>query len=299
MKINFLKYRTISFILSLILIIGSVSVLFIFGLKPSIDFTGGSILEIEYSGERPTTLEIRQSLSNLNLGEIVIQPTGEKGMILKMKELSEKTHQAILEKLKEGKEIKELRFDSIGPTIGKELKEKTKLVISLSLLAMVLYIAFAFRNLNYPAKPWQYGIASLFLLSFNVLIPLGALSILGEYYGVQMTVPVIVALLTIIGYTINNVVVVYDRLRENILLTRRQNQEFEQTANLAINQTLNRQINTSLTTLFPLAFIFFLGGETLKYFSLTLILGLVFGLFSSIFLAVPLLVSWLKWQKRI
>lgn len=299
MKINFLKYKNIYLVISLILILGSFVSLFVFGLKPGIDFTGGGILEVEYKTERPSNQQIRELLKDLPLGELVVQPTNEKGIILRMADISEEEHEQVILKLEEAGELEELHFDTIGPAIGKELKDKTKKVVVFSLIAIVLYIAFAFRKLSFPVRSWQYGIASLIILFFNVLLPLGVLSILGKYFGIQITIPVIVALLTIIGYTINNVIVVYDRLKENLLKSFHQKESFSEISNLAINQTFNRQINTSLTTLFPLTAIFFLGGETLKYFALTLILGLIFGLYSSIFLAIPLLVSWISWQKKI
>jgi len=297
MAIDFLKFRKIYFVFSALLIVGSLACLVSFGLKPGIDFTGGSILELEYATERPVNQTIREALEDLSLGEFYIQPTGERGVILRMKDISEETHQEIIQKLADTGEIQELSFESIGPMIGKELKEKTKVVIVFALFAIVLYIAFAFRKLTFPAKSWQYGVASLVILSHDVLIPLSVFSLLGKFYGVEITIPIITALLTVIGYAINNVVVVYDRLRENLLKVR--GADFEKTTNLAINQTLTRQINTSLTTLFPLLAIFFLGGATLKYFSLALILGIVAGTYSSLFLATPLLVVWLKWQKRI
>jgi len=297
MAIDFLKFRKIYFVFSALLIVGSLACLVSFGLKPGIDFTGGSILELEYATERPVNQTIRESLQDFGLGEFYIQPTGERGVILRMKDISEETHQEIIQKLADAGEIQELSFESIGPMIGKELKEKTKVVIVFALFAIVLYIAFAFRKLTFPAKSWQYGVASLVILSHDVLIPLAVFSLLGKFYGVEITIPIITALLTVIGYAINNVVVVYDRLRENLLRVR--GADFEKTTNLAINQTLARQINTSLTTLFPLLAIFFLGGATLKYFSLALILGIVAGTYSSLFLATPLLVVWLKWQKRI
>ncbi len=299
MVINFLRFRKIYFIFSIILIIGSLTSLFVFGLKPGIDFTGGTILEIEYKTERPSNQTIIDSLKDFNLGEYSVQPTGDKGAILRMKEISEEIHQEIVQKLKDNQDLEELRFESIGPIIGKELKEKTNIVVILSILAIVIYIAIAFRRVTFPVKSWQYGIASLMVLAHDVLIPLGVFSILGKFYGVQITIPVIAALLTVIGYAINNVVVVYDRMRENILRTRSRSEEFEEITNRAINQTLTRQLSTSLTTLFPLMFIFFLGGETLKYFALALMIGLVAGLYSSIFLASPILVAWLKWRKRI
>ena len=300
MNIPFVKYRKIYFIFSGILLIGSLVCLIIFGLKLGIDFTGGSILELEFKTERPSNQEIRESLKGFDLGEIYIQPADEKGLILRMKDISEDVHQQIIQKLKAKGELEEKRFESIGPVIGQELKEKAKLLIVISLLSIVFYIAIAFRRVQKPLSSWQYGIASLFILSHDILIPLGVFALLGKFYQVQLTIPIICALLTVVGYAINNVVVVYDRLRENLLrgVFRDFVLGFEEATNKAINQTLTRQLNTSLTTLFPLIAIFFLGGETLKYFALTLILGITAGTYSSIFLAIPILVSWLKWRGR-
>ncbi len=295
MKFNFLKYKKIYFIFSGILILASLACLITFGLKPGIDFTGGSILEIEYIEERPSNQEIKEALTNFDLGEISVQPTGEKGVILRMKDIPENTHQKILEKLKENNELEEERFESIGPVIGQELKEKTKIVIALSLLTIVLYIAWAFRKISRPLPSWQYGIASLIVLSYDVLIPIGLFSVLGKFYGVQITIPVITALLTVLGYSINNTVVVFDRIRENLL---KYGGAYDEIVNNSLNQTLTRSINTSLTTLFVLVAIFFLGGETLKYFALALILGIISGTYSSVFLASPVLVSWLRWRKK-
>jgi preprotein translocase subunit SecF len=297
MHFNFTRYRKIYFFFSGILILASLVCLVVFGLKPGIDFTGGSILEIDYKTDRPSNQEIKDALSGFDLGEIYVQPTGESGAILRMGEITEETHQEIVQKLRESSELEELRFESIGPVIGRELKEKTKVVVVLALLAIVFYIALAFKKLSRPAKSWHYGIASLFILAHDVLIPLGVFSVLGKFYGIQITIPVVAALLTVIGYAINNVVVVYDRIRENIL--RSGKSDFEEVIDYSINQTFSRQINTSLTTLFVLTAIFFLGGETLKYFALALILGIVSGTYSSIFLASPLLYSWLKWRRRI
>jgi preprotein translocase subunit SecF len=217
MSFNFLKYKKIYFIFSGVLILASLSSLIIFGLKPGIDFTGGSILEIEYKTERPSNQEIKETLFDLDLGEVSVQPSGEKGVILRMKDISEDTHQKVLERLKENYELEELRFELIGPVIGQELKEKTKIVIILSLLAIVLYIAWAFRRISRPIPSWQYGIASLLALFHDVLIPVGIFSVLGEFQGVQITIPVITALLAVLGYSINNTVVVFDRIRENLL----------------------------------------------------------------------------------
>ena len=300
MNIPFLKYRKVCFIFSGILILASLGCLIVCGLELGIDFTGGSLLEVEYKTERPSTDVIKEAISEFEFKEVYVQAIGEKEIVLRVKEknIPGDVQEEIIQKLKDVGEIEEtsLGFESISPVIGQELKDKTKIVIILSLLFIVFYIAWAFRKISRPIPSWQYGIASILALSHDVLIPIGIFSILGKFYGVQITIPVITAFLVVLGYSINNTVVVFDRIRENLL--RREGITYEETVDKSLNQTLTRSINTSLTTLFVLLAIFFFGGETLKYFSLALILGISFGTYSSIFLVSPLLVSWLKRKER-
>jgi preprotein translocase subunit SecF len=294
MEIDFLKYRKVFFLVSGILVLGSIIFLAAFGLKFGIDFTGGSILEVEYRESRPSNQEVKDDLAGLDLGEILIQPTGGKGVILRMRETSEDTHQEVLRRLRGDKELEEVRFEAIGPVIGQEVKEKTKLVIILALVSILLYVTFAFRGVSRPVRSWQYGIATLVALFHDVLIPIGVFAVLGRFYSVEISVPIITALLTVFGYSVNDTVVVFDRIRENLL---KKNLPFKEAVNESLNQTLSRSVSTSLTTLFVLSAIFFFGGYTLRYFSLALILGIALGTYSSVCLASPILVSWLKWKK--
>jgi len=294
MNFNFLKYHKIYFIISGILVLGSIISLAAFGLRLGIDFTGGSILEIRYEEVKPSNQEIKDSLSDLDLGEILIQPAGEKGVIFRMKEISENDHQEILQRLRENKKLEEIRFEAIGPVIGGEIKQKTKVVMILALVSILLYVTFAFRKVSGPIKSWQYGIATLIALFHDVLIPIGIFAVLGRFYMVEISVPIVTALLTVFGYSVNDTVVVFDRIRENLS---KKNLPFKEAVNESLNQNLSRSISTSLTTLFVLLAIFFLGGDTLKYFSLALILGIALGTYSSICLASPILTSWLKWKK--
>ena len=298
MNIPFIKYRKVFYAISLVLIGLSLASILVFGLKLGIDFTGGSVLEVEYEGERPSIQLIQEKLRELDSEEIIAQPVGEKGVILKTKNTSENAYFEVVKKLEEFGKIKEgsSQFETIGPVIGKELKEKTKIVVILSLMAIVFYIAFAFRRISKPVNSFGYGLVSLIALSHDVLIPLGVFSVLGELYEIQITIPVVAALLTVLGYSINNSVVVFDRARENLLKLREPS--FGLVINKSLNETLTRSLNTSLTTLFVLLAIFFLGGETLKYFALALILGISCGTYSSIFLVTPLLVSYLGWRER-
>lgn len=295
MNIQFLKFKKNYYIFSGILAVSALTCLLLFGLKFGIDFLGGSILEVEFE-KRPENSVIQEKIKDLNLGEIIIQPTGENGVILRLKDINEETHQQIISRLKDLPQLEERRFESIGPVIGKELRQKTIILIIISLVALLFYIAIAFRKVARPVSSWQYGLISILTLTFDVLIPIGTFSILGELYNIQFNIPIITALLTILGYTINDKVIIFDRVRENLLKSRGGN--FEDLVNQSLNQTLFRSISTGSCTLLVLFAIFFLGGETLKYFALTLIIGIIVGTYSSLFLASPLLVSWLKWKSR-
>src|SRR3989344_8631521 len=203
--LNFLKYKKIY--LSFIMITGLASIagLVVFGLKPGIDFTGGSILEIEYQQDRPSNQEVQDKLSGLDLGSITIQPAGEKGFIIRTKDISEPLHQEVMQRLG-ADAIKELRFESVGSVIGKELGQKTINLVLMSLFAIVFYIALAFRKVQRPISSWKYALSSLASLSYDVLVTLGVFSVLGRLYNIEISIPVIAALFTVIGSSINNVV---------------------------------------------------------------------------------------------
>lgn len=292
MTFNFIKHRRVYYIFSGILILLSLVSLAVYKLKPGIDLAGGSILELDFKDARPSNQDIEAKLSKFNFGEVVVQPTGDKGVIIRTVAMSEETHQEILKKFEN---TEEKHFESIGPTIGNELKQKTKVALIMVLLAIASYIAFAFRRISRPIPSWKYGIATLIALFHDILIPLGVFAYLGKLHNVEITIPIIAAILTILGFSVHDTIVIFDRIRENLL--KRSSLSFEEIVDLSLNQTLGRSINTVLTVLFVVLAIFFFGGETLKYFSLALIIGIISGAYSSIFVAPPLLVSWLKTAK--
>jgi preprotein translocase subunit SecF len=287
--IQFLKYKKIYYGFSTILILISFFSLIFFGLNMGIEFQGGSIMEVEYQ-ERPSLEEVRSQVSTLNLGEVFIQPVNDNSFVIRTKEMSEESYKELKNVL--GEQAQENYFESIGPTIGQELRQKSIVSILLASLAIVLYIAFTFSGIGgQSVKSWQYGLVAAGVGFFHdVLIVLGFFSLVGRFYGVQVTVPVAVALLTILGYSINDTVVIFDRIREN--LNKRVRSGFNEIVNASLNETLSRSINTSLTTLLVLLAVFFLGGETLRWFIAALILGISLGTYSSIFIAGPLLSSW-------
>jgi preprotein translocase subunit SecF len=295
MNFDFLKYRFIFYALSLFLIVLSVFSLIFYRLKLGIDLTGGSVMELEFKKEKMGKEEIGKILTDLNITDFSLQPVGEKGLILKMPHLSEEKHQEILAKF--GEKVEEKKFESIGPVIGKELKRKTWFFTFYVILAITVFIAFAFREVSRPVSSWQYGsLAALVAFFHDILIPIGIFSLLGKFAGVTVNIPIIVGILTILGYSVHDTIVVFDRIRENIL--RKRGQSFGEIINKSLNQTFFRSLNTSLTCLIVLFSLYFFGGETLKYFTLMLILGISIGTYSSIFIASPLLFDWQRWRKR-
>ena len=296
MNINFTKYSIFYYIATVILIIASIVCLAIFGLKFGIEFAGGSNMEIEFQSDRPSNDAIQKSLAEFNLGDIIIKPTGSKGAVLQFQGVDEATHQQILSRVNQLSTVAEKSFQYIGPSVGQELRNKTQIAIALALLAITIYIALAFRKVSRPVSSWKYGITSLIALFHDVIVPLGVFAVLGHLYNIEITISIVAALLTILGFSVHDTIVIFDRIRENIL--RKGMGQFEETVNLSLNQTLGRSISTVFSVLIVLVALFFFGGESLKYFALALIIGIVSGAYSSIFIASPLLVSWYKWDQK-
>lgn len=295
-NIPFIKFSWVYYIFSGILIIASVSLLFNYGLKFGIEFTGGTLIEMQFENQMPSNEVVRKALEPVNLGEIIIQPAENNSMLLKFKPVDEATHQQIIAKIGETGKAAEKRFEFIGPSVGEELKQKTMTATLFCLLAITLYIAFAFRKVSRPVASYKYGITSLIALFHDVLIPLGVFALLGHYFETEVTIPIVAALLTVIGFSVHDTIVIFDRIRENII--KRSGFSFEDTVNWSLNQTLIRSINTTLTVMIVLFALFLFGGETLKDFALALIVGICAGTYSSIFIASPLLVSWHKFDQR-
>jgi len=295
--IRFIQRRFWSYIFSGALIAISIVSLTLWGLRLGIDFTGGSLWEIEFANERPTNADLQQTLAPLDLGNIVIQPAGEKQMILRFRDVSEAEHQAILQTvITAHSDILENRFESVGPTLGSELGRRALWAIGLALLFIIIYIAWAFRKVARPVASWKYGVAAIIALAHDVLITIGVFSVLGQFLAVEVDGLFVSALLTVLGFSVHDTIVVFDRTRENLF--RGGGGDFTELVNKSVNDTLARSINTSLTTLLVLGALFFFGGATIHYFALALMVGIAIGTYSSIFVASPLLVDWSRISKR-
>ncbi len=287
---------------SAIIVALAITAIAVWGLRFGIDFTGGSVLEVRYDQNRPVTEKVKESLSPLGLNNLIIQPVGDNQVKLRFQEVDEAKHQEILSKLSElspkvdGQVVfEELRYDSVGPSVGRDLRSRAMTAIILVILAIIAYVAWAFRKVSQPVSSWKYGVCAVIALFHDVIILLGFFALLGRYYGYQIDISSVAALLTILGYSVNDTIVVFDRTRENLFRTR---QSFADTVNLSLNQTLTRSIYTSLTTMLTLVAIVIFGGASIRNFAVALSIGVFFGAYSSIFIASPLLVVWNDWSNR-
>lgn len=299
MNIPFIQYRKILYSISLFLVIGSFIVLSVWGLNIGIDFTGGSLIEVKFSQTVPELGNIQNSLTPENLGTINLQPGEDNTLLLRLRSLSTDEHIKLLEDLKTSfpdQQIEELRYETIGPIIGSELKRKASYAISVSLIFIISYIAYSFRKVSYPVKSWKYGVTAILAMMHDLIIVCGVFSLLGRFFSYEVNILFITALLTTLGYSINDTIVVFDRTREN--LNKNKNENFAVIVNNALNQTLTRSINTGFNTILVLISIFIFGGDSMKEFVLALILGFSVGTFSSIALASPLLVDWNLWSSK-
>lgn len=282
-----IKNRKIFFTISAALVAGAIFSIASFGLNLGIDFKGGSILEVSYPDTRPELAVVQESIDGVVSGQTIIQPTGENGFIVRTEGSSEEDRQALLSALSLGGEsaMTEERFNSVGPTIGAELRSKAWIAIVTVVIAIILFIAYVFRHVSEPVSSWKYGGIAIVALAHDIIIPTGIFAFL-EY---EIDSLFVIALLAILGLSVNDTIVVFDRVREN--LKNKISKDFGETVGQSLRQTFTRSINTSFTTLFVLLTLYFIGPDSTQNFSLALALGIFFGTYSSIFLASPLLVA--------
>ena len=295
--LHIINKRKYAYAVSAALVVLSIIALAVWGLKLGIDFKGGTLMEVQFGGKVPAARDIQAKLEELNLNSLTVQPSENGAVILRYMASDESLNEKVVEKLKEFDEnVKQLRVDFIGASVSKQIKKSASMAIILAVIAIALYIAWAFRKVSYPVPSWQYGLGAVIALAHDIIITLGVFVLLGHFRGVEIGVPFIAALLTILGYSVNDTIVVYDRVRENILRFGVK-ESFESVVNKSLNETLARSINTSLTVIIVLLAIIFFGGETIKFFSVALLAGIVFGTYSSIYIASALLVSSYEYKK--
>lgn len=292
---NIIGKRFIWITISGILVVASLMSVVLFGLRQGIEFTGGTLWQVQFSNSEVSVVDVRSFFRNQgDVGEVVVVPELQTGsVIIRMKSLSEEEHGVYREALRERfGSLEELRFESIGPSIGAELRRKSLIAFVLVLLAISLYVTFAFRKVSYPVKSYKYGIITLATLFHDALVPVGLMAFLGWWQGVEAGVTLIVALLVVMGFSVHDTIVVFDRIRENVRMTQGKKSSFQDIVNASVNQTIARSVNTSATLIVVLIAIMIFGPAELYYFILLVLVGTVIGTYSSIFIASPLLTLW-------
>ncbi len=295
---NLMKYKLWYFIFSLLIILPGFIFIITSGLKLGIDFTGGALIEYKFEKEIDKNV-LKEEISKLGIEVGAITSSGEGVYLIKTKPLEQNKINSLKSNLnnKFGS-VEERRVENVGPVIGNELKQKALMALVLASLAIVLYIAFSFRKIPKPASSLRFGICAIVALLHDVLLVVGVFAILGHFWGVEIDTLFVTALLTIIGFSVHDTIVVFDRIRENLLkhmgrnFIAKQEARFIDIANLSVVQTLGRSLNTSLTVVFVLIALLLFGGETLRWFVVALLLGIISGTYSSIFNATVLLVWW-------
>ncbi len=293
-----IKNKKIFISISATLVLFSIIALFSFGLKIGIDFKGGSLTEVVYKNNRPSQSNLNNVFKKLSFGSVLIQPTGKLGYIVKSIDLNKAQHSLLLKTLSQNgiSPLEEKSFNSIGPSVGRELTRKAIVAIILVSLAIILFIAFSFRKVSKPVSSWKYGVMAIIALLHDVIIPIGIFAVLSHFYGAEVDTLFVVAVLTILGLSVSDTIVIFDRIREN--LRNKISDSFKETVGKSLDQSYMRSVFTSITVIIVLLSLFFFGPESTKYFALMLTAGMFFGTYSSIFLASPLLVLLEERQKK-
>lgn len=291
--LNIVGHRKIWFTVSGILVGAALVAMAVFGFKLSAEFKGGTLWEFSLPGTNASLGDVQQFFtSNLHIANADISmDNGNESFMARFDTIGEATHQTDIAALEaQWPSFNELSFQSIGPSVGAALEKNVVIAILLVLVGISLYIAFAFRKASRPVSSWKYGWITLLTLIHDVSIPAGMLVLLGRFHNVEMDTNAVVALLVVMGFSVHDTIVVFDRVRENLLL-RRGKEKFGDIVNDSVNQTIARSVNTSLTLILVLLALYFVGPVDLRYFILTLLVGVITGIYSSIFIASPLLVS--------
>ena len=285
--------------IAVVLIVAAVLAIAVFRFEPGVDFSGGALIKFKMTGQTSTEEIQKYFIEELKFPEtrVSYDPASSSYLARLPGDVSSEHERITTETKAKYSGFEEQSFQSIGPSIGAELRKKSIIAMFLVLAGISLYIAYAFRKVFRPVSSWKYGWITLFTLFHDVVIPAGLLAVLGHFFGIEIDGHFVVALLVVMGFSVHDTIVVFDRIRENLVLDRGKS-EFGPIINRSVNETLARSINTSLTLILVLFALYFAGPITLKYFILTLLVGVITGMYSSVFVASPLLLVWHNWSNR-
>lgn len=295
---HIVRLRTFFFWLTGAFLAAAIAAIAVFGLPLSIEFTGGTLVEVAYTEARPAPADLKEAVSEAGFPDASIRESGANGIVVRAHALTPAEHDALLTALSSGGALTELRQSSIGPSMGEELAVKALYALLVVSLVIVLYIAFVFRKVSKPVPSWGYGLIVVLMLAIDVIVPAGFFAGYAHFTGAQLDPLIVVALLSLLGYCVNDVIVIFDRIREHLKWNaeaklanpKAPDEAFEVTVGKSIDETMGRSINTSLTVALALLAVILFGAEVTRNFALVMLVGVIVGTFSSITRSAPLLI---------
>jgi preprotein translocase subunit SecF len=293
---NIAIHRTVYFWITGLILATAFGAILFFGLPLDIDFTGGSLIQISYPNGVPPLADIQKEIAVVPLGSVSVRSSGTNAVSIRTRTLTPAEHTAILTELSQNASTTELSYTSVGPTLGGQFANKALWAILAVVLAIIIYIAFAFRKVSRPVPSWGYGLTVIAILVHDLIIPAGFFAIFAHFTGAEVDSLFVTALLALLGYSVNDTIIIFDRIREHLALNEKTNNKetFEQTVGKSISQTMTRSINTSLTVLLALLSLAIFGAAATRTFALVMFVGVIAGTYSSILLAAPLLIPLAK-----
>ena len=289
---NIATHRTIYFWITGLILAVAVGAIIFYGLPRDIDFTGGSLMQVSYQGERPALSDIQNKIAVVPLGVVSVRAVGTNAVSIRARTMTPEEHDAVLSVLSQNAQVTELSYTSVGPTLGGQFEKKALWAILAVVFAIILYIAFAFRKVSRPVPSWGYGITVIACLLHDLIIPAGFFAVLAHFTGVEVNALFITAILALLGYSVNDTIIIFDRIREHLARNEKTGlkEEFETTVGKSISETMTRSINTSLTVVLALLALAVFGAAATRTFALVMLVGVIAGTYSSILLAAPLLI---------
>lgn len=294
---NIAAHRTAYFWITGLILAAAVGAIFVYGLPRAIDFTGGSLMQVSYPNARPTLATIQEQVATVPFGAVSVREVGANEVSIRTRTMTPAEHDAVLAALARGASTTELSYASVGPALGSQFATKALWALGAVAFAIILYIAFAFRKVSHPVPSWGYGLTVLAILIHDLIIPAGFFALLAHFTGAEVDALFVTALLALLGYSVNDTIVIFDRIREHLAHNQRENvkESFEQTVGKSISETMIRSINTSFTVVLALVALVVFGAVATRNFALVMLVGVIAGTYSSILLAAPLLVPLSHW----
>src|SRR3989344_5014205 len=292
-----ITHRRFFFWLTGLILAAAIGAIVFLGLPLGIDFTGGSMMQISYQDARPALADIEKQISAVHEGTVSVRTVGTNDVSIRARTMTPEEHEAILVAISADVPAIELSYTSVGPALGSQFANKAMWAIFAVILVIVLYIAFAFRHVSRPVPSWGYGLTVIAMLAIDLIVPTGFYAAYAHFTGAEVDSLFVVALLALLGYVVNDIIVIFDRIREHLHNNEKTGikESFEDTIRKSISETMTRSINTALTVALALIALIYFGAEATRNFALVMLVGVVAGTFSSITRSAPLLIPLANW----